>query len=64
MGKKTIQRAQSEDFEILEDGKKIGTVRVKASGLLWSPKGKHSWFRVSVEQFAEFAEESGTPQKK
>ena len=57
--KKTIKRSQSEDFEIFEAGGKVGTVRVKPSGISWKPKGKQKWLNVSVEEFAEFAESSG-----
>jgi hypothetical protein len=64
VAKKTIRRPEFEDFEILESSAIVGTVRIKPSGILWSPKGKHSWFRVTVEQFATFAEEKGTKQKK
>ena len=64
MAKKVIRRSVSEDFEIIEEGGgKIGTVRIKPSGLLWKPKGKQKWLGLSVEQFAEFAEKSGKEQK-
>ena len=64
MAKKEFRRAKSEDFEIVEDGAVVGTLRVKASGLLWRAKGKHNWKGVTVEQFAEFAEHNGKVQKK
>jgi hypothetical protein len=64
MAKKTIKRPLFEDFEIQEDAKAVGTIRIKPSGILWSPKGKHDWYGVSVEQFAEFAEANGKKQKK
>jgi len=48
------------DHEILgESGSKVGDVRVKPSGILWSPKGKHTWYRVSLDDFATFLEKSG-----
>ncbi len=72
MGKKRIRRTDFEDFEILEEvgdknekkPVKVGTVRVKPSGILWKPAGKQSWFGVSVQQFADFAEASGKLQEK
>ena len=64
MAKKTIKRSQSEDFEIVEDDGKVGTVRIKPSGILWKAKGKHKWIGVTVEQFAAFAEENGKEQEK
>lgn len=63
MAKKEIRRGQSEDFEIVENGSKVGTVRIKPSGILWKSSGKHSWYGVTVEQFAEFAEKFGKKQR-
>jgi hypothetical protein len=69
MAKKTMRRSEFEDFDIMEPnaaGKEsvVGTVRVKPSGILWRAKGKHQFFGVTVEQFAEFAERSGKKQAK
>lgn len=64
MAMKTVQRAKYEDFEIMENKAKVGTIRVKPSGILWKPKGKQAWFRISVEEFSEYAEKNGTEQKK
>jgi hypothetical protein len=69
MAKKSLRRPEIEDFDIMEpdaNGKPavVGTVRVKPSGILWRPKGKHSFFGVTVEQFAEFAEKNGRKQAK
>lgn len=53
------------DHEILDgDGKKIGEIRVKPGGILWSKKGAHKWMRVSLENFSDFMEEYGREQKK
>jgi hypothetical protein len=48
----------STDFEIVEDNKSIGWIRVKPNAILWS-KGTHSWHSVTVEQFAKFAKNKG-----
>ena len=61
---KNFRLRNFEDFEIVENGQVVGQIRVKPSGVLWSPRGSHSWFRVSLDQFATFAEERGTKQKK
>jgi len=61
---KSLTRPEYEDFEIRDGGKVVGWVRVKASGLLWKPKGKHSWYRVGIEEFAAHAEKHGTKQAK
>ena len=64
MAKKEFRRAQIEDFDIVEVGAVVGTVRIKPSGILWRAKGKHSWMGVTVEQFAEFPEKNGKSQVK
>lgn len=53
-----------EDFEIVNDQGKVGEIRVKPSGILWSPKGAHDWYRVDLKTFAAFMEEKGKKQKK
>lgn len=52
-----------EDFTIENDGKVVGHVRVKPSGILWCPRDGKVWHRVSLENFADFAKEHGTKQK-
>ena len=64
MARKSIRRAESEDFDIMEPddtGKHrvVGTVRIKPSGILWRPKNKQSFFAVTIEDFGEFAEAKG-----
>ncbi len=61
---KQFRRSVSEDYEIVEDGVVVGSLRIKPSGILWCAKGKHGWKGVTVEQFAEFAEANGKEQKK
>jgi hypothetical protein len=58
-------RAQvSADFEIVEGGKIVGWIRVKPSGILWGPKGKHSWYRLDIKNFARLARKRGKPVKR
>lgn len=64
MAKKEFKLPKFQDFEIVEDGAVAGTIRVKASGVLWSPKGGHSWYGVTLQKFAEFAEQNGKKQAK
>jgi hypothetical protein len=53
------------DHKILDkNGKAVGEIRIKPSGILWCPKGKHSWYGLSLEAFAKYAEENGKEQKK
>ncbi len=47
---KQFRARVSTDFEIVENGKTVGWIRVKPSGVLWSPKGKHSWHRVPIKK--------------
>lgn len=53
------------DHEIVDsEGKVVGHVRVKPSGILWSPKNGKDWFGVSLDEFATFLEGNGKKQKK
>jgi hypothetical protein len=53
------------DHEIVDrDNKVVGHVRVKPSGILWSPKNGKDWYGVSLDDFAEFMETEGKKQKK
>jgi hypothetical protein len=61
---KEFRARQFDDFEILENQQMVGTVRVKPSGILWSPRGSHSWFRIGIEEFGEYAQKHGTKQDK
>ena len=54
-----------EDHEIVDDtGAKVGDIRVKPSGILWSPKGSHDWYGIDLKAFAELMEKNGKRQKK
>ena len=54
-----------EDHTIVDrDGKVVGHVRVKPSGVLWSRKHGKGWYGVSLEAFAEFMEGKGIKQSK
>jgi hypothetical protein len=56
---------QFEDFEILDEkGAKVGDIRVKPSGVLWSPKGEHSWYGVDLDTFGKWMVQNGKKQKK
>jgi len=53
------------DHEIVDAKNRIvGAIRVKPSGVLWSPKGSHDWLGVSLDKFQEFMKENGRKQKK
>jgi hypothetical protein len=59
-----FKRPEFYDHEIVSEAGKVGDVRIKPSGILWSPKGAHKWFRASLEDFAAWIEANGTEQKK
>ena len=54
-----------EDFEIVDSTNKVvGHIRVKPSGLLWSPKNGKDWYGISLTKLAAFVEEHGKKQSK
>lgn len=54
-----------EDHEIVDESNKVvGHIRVKPSGVHWSPKNGKDWYGVSLGKFAEFMENNGTKKKK
>jgi hypothetical protein len=54
-----------EDFEIVDSNTKVvGHIRVKPSGVLWSPSNGKDWYGVSLEKFATFMEQEGKKQRK
>jgi hypothetical protein len=54
-----------QDHTILDaDGKVVGHVRVKPSGVLWAPRDSKVWYGLSLEQFASHAVSAGKKKKK
>jgi len=54
-----------EDHEIVDSEKKvIGHIRVKPSGILWSPKNGKDWYGISLSDFDAYLRENGKKQKK
>ena len=54
-----------EDHEIVDgSGKVVGHIRIKPSGVLWSPKNGKDWYGVSLSDFASFVETNGKKQAK
>lgn len=51
--------------EILDTkGKKVGTIRIKPSGVLWKPSGKQDFFCVELEKFIDWICNPSTGAKK
>jgi len=49
------------EYEIVtSDGStKIGTIRLKPSGVLWKPKNAHKFYSVDLTKFSAWMEENG-----
>ncbi len=50
---------ESQDFTIRDEDGIFGHIRVKPSGIAWKAKNQHKYSQVSIEQFAEFADQEG-----
>ncbi|QJR36526.1 MULTISPECIES: hypothetical protein [Gemmatimonas] len=65
MSKNNFKPRKFEDHEIVdEDGKVVGHIRVKPSGVLWAPSNSRDWYGLSLEAFAAYMKENGKRQKK
>lgn len=54
-----------EDHEIVgADGKVVGHIRVKPSGVLWAQPNSKVWYGVKLKDFAAYMQENGTRQEK
>jgi hypothetical protein len=58
-----FQRPDHYEHEILCDGKKLGTLRVKPVSILWKPAGKRKFFAVSLEDFTKWITGQGSGAK-
>jgi len=61
---KEFKAPVSQDYTIMEGDKVFGTLRVKPSTLMWKPKGAHSWFGVTIEEFGSWAKGKKKTMKK
>lgn len=46
------------------EGKTVGHIRVKPSGVLWAPSNSKVWYGLSLDQLDTLAKERGKKQKK
>jgi len=54
-----------EDHEIVDGNNNVvGHIRVKPSGILWSPKNGKDWYGISLADFAAYVEVNGKKLKK
>jgi hypothetical protein len=60
-----FRTTEARDFTIVEDGKVIGTIRVKPSAIMWKgPNARGDWHGVKPENFGAFVTKSGKKMKK
>ncbi len=60
MSTNSFRPRKFEDHEIVDVEKKVvGHIRVKPSGILWSPKNGKDWYGVPIAEFARFMEDKG-----
>lgn len=60
MSKNRFSPDKFHDFTIVDENSlTVGHIRVKPSGILWSPSNAKKWYGVSLEKFAAFMEEKG-----
>ena len=54
-----------EDHEIVDDNNKVvGHIRVKPSGIHWSPKNGKDWYGITLSEFAAYMEANGRKKTK
>ena len=65
MSNNSFSPRKFEDHTIVDQSNKtVGHIRVKPSGVHWSPKSGKDWYGVSLEAFAAFMEANGKKLKK
>lgn len=65
MSTNSFRPKKYEDHEIVnEENKVVGHVRVKPSGVLWSPANGRDWYGISLIDFATYMYSNGKKQKK
>ena len=52
-----------EDFQIKENRRVVGTLRVKPGGLLWAPSRSRRWYRIGMDAFSTYMQEHGHRRK-
>jgi hypothetical protein len=61
----SFRPSKIQDTTIVDsDGKTVGHVRLKPSGVLWAPRDSKVWYGLSLDQFNDFATTHGKKQRK
>ena len=64
MATNSFRAKKFEDHEIVDnEGKVVGHIRVKPSGVHWCPRNAKIWYGINLEKFASFMEEYGSAKK-
>lgn len=64
MSVNSFRPTKFEDFIIVRGKRRMGHIRVKPSGVHWSPAYGKGWYGVSLSKFAKFMETEGRRRKK
>ena len=51
------------DHDIVDEDGKVGTIRVKPSGIAWKPKNGQKFYSISLTKFADWIMENGRKTK-
>ena len=63
MAKNNFSLQKSYDFEIVNENRVVGKIRIKANSILWKPRSSQDWFRVDLDDFVTFMKDKGRKQK-
>lgn len=65
MSVNSFRPSKFEDHVIVDDENKVvGHIRVKPSGVHWSPRNGKDWYGISLADFATYLETNGKKLKK
>ncbi len=60
MSKNRFSPEKFYDFKIVDENSLVvGHIRIKPSGIHWSPSKAKKWYGVSLKKFADFMENNG-----
>jgi hypothetical protein len=48
-------RPEHIDYLIKEEGVVVGKLRIKANAILWKPHSAKLWYKMALEDFADYA---------
>jgi hypothetical protein len=64
MANNSFRSKKFEDHVIVNsDGKVVGHIRIKPSGVLWAPANSKTWYGIRLDKFAEYMLTNGKKQQ-